>query len=453
MLRSARLGLTIAAAVAVLAALYFQSQENTLGFLTCGIAAVWSASGASLASNRRIGVLATAIIACLVGVYLGVEHVVKSADPICSVNETFDCAAINQSKYSELFGVPLGFLGAAFYAGIALVAALAAPGSARFSRAPHLVLLGGALSLVYSVFLAWASTQLGAWCLFCITLYGLNALLFIGGLTWTRESGLAIGQGIRDVFFAKEEVSLTVLGAVLVLGVIGGRGYANSKAAGGPGPEAAGGGEGAEPAAALVVYTAPGPVTLDGTEPIMGNPSAKVTVVEFADFQCPFCGVVAPDLHDLASAVPDLRVIFKQYPLDNTCNPNIHRKFHEYSCKAAVATECARQQGRFWELNRLFFLNQESLDDEAIPYMAKQVGLDMAAFETCRQGAEALQSVVTDIQHATALNVSGTPSLFVQGLYGDQWVRVRTPGDIGQLVVLTNEGKPLPSPVAPPPDE
>lgn len=449
--RSARLGLSIAAAFALVAALYFKSQENSLGFLLCGIAAAWSASGAALISDRRLGVLVTAALGALVGLYLGVEHVVQSADPICSVNATFDCGKINQSQYSELFGVPLGFLGTGFYAGVVAVAALARPGKARFSRAPHLVLFGGALSLLYSAFLAWASTVVGAWCLFCISLYGLNALLFVGGLAWTREREIPVFQGIRDVFFAKEEVSLTVLGAVLVLAVIGGRGYANSHA--GASGAAAGSGGGGEAAPNLTVYTTPAPVTLDGTEPIMGNPSAKITVVEFADFQCPFCGVVAPDLHDLASAVPDLRVIFKQYPLDNTCNQNIHRKFHEYSCKAAVATECARQQGRFWELNRLFFINQESIDDEAIPYMANQVGLDMAAFETCRQGAEALQSVVADIQHATALNVSGTPSLFVHGLYGDQWVRVRTPGDIGQLVVMTNEGKALPRPVPPPPDE
>lgn len=450
MLRSARLGLSVVAALATAAALFFNSQENTLAFLVSGIVAVWSACGASLAANRRMGVAATAAIAAIIGSYLGIEHVVKAADPICSVNETFNCSLVNQSEYAELFGVPLGFLGAAFYAGVALVALLAAPGKPRFAKAPHLVLLGGALSVLYSVFLAWASTQVGAWCLFCISLYGLNLLLLVGGLSWTRETGIPVASGIKDVFFAKEETSLTALAAVMVLGVILGRGYANKHA--GEGAEASGG-EAPTPVEQLSVYTTPGAVALDGTEPLMGNPSAKITVVEFADFQCPFCGVVAPDLHELASAVPDLRVIFKQYPLDNTCNPNIKRKFHEYSCKAAVATECARQQGRFWELNRLFFMNQEAIDDEAIPFMAKQIGLDMSAFETCRQGAEALQSVQADIQAATAMQVSGTPSLFVHGLYGDQWVRVRTPGDIGQLVMLAAEGKALPSPVAPPPDE
>lgn len=445
--RTASYALAGLAALAAVAAFVLYGQGNNLGFLLAGIAAGWSLAGAALIWDRRLGVFVAALLALGVSLYLGQQHLDAQGGAICSVDEVFNCDLVNQSKYSEVRGVPIALLGAAFYAGTALVALLARPGKPSFANAPHLVALGGALSVLYSVFLAWASSQVGAWCLFCISLYGLNALLLVGGLVWVNESGIPLGQGVRAVLFAKHEKSLTVLGLVLVAGVILGR-QVNKPTAGG----ADGSGAGA-PQAGLTVYRVDGEVPLDGTEPVFGSPSAKITVVEFADYECPHCGVVAPELHDLVLAAPDVRLLFKNYPLDNACNPNIGRVFHKNACAAAVAAECARQQGRFWELNRLLFKNADALDPDGIAFMAGQVGLDMATFDACRAAPSSVEAVVQDIAHATAVNVGGTPTIFVNGLYGDQWVLVRGPGDLAELLKLASKGKALPTPVPRLPDE
>lgn len=445
--RIGTLGLASAAAIALIAAFILQGQGNNPGFLAAIIAACWTGSAAALSLNRRAGAIVTALVAFAVSMYLGNHHVNVAAEAICNVNEVFNCDLVNRSPHSEVRGVPVAYLGAAFYLGAAVVALLGRPGSKGFQNAPQLLVLGGGLSVLYSVFLAWASTQVGAWCLFCVTLYGLNGLLLVAGLLWSRETGVALGDGLKAVFFAKDEKSLTVLGLILVVGVIGGRAANKSDA-----PETAGA-DGGGSGAGITVFIGPESVPLDGTEPVVGNPNAKITVVEFADFECPHCAVVAPDLHDLASASPDVKVLFKNYPLDNACNPNIKRLFHRESCAAAQAGECARQQGRFWELNRLMFINQEALDGDALSFMGAQIGLDKATYEACRVAPETVAAVQEDIKHATAIGIDGTPSIFVGGLYPDRWVQVRNPGDIGSLLKLAAAGQPLPTPVPKPADE
>lgn len=446
--RTASFGFAAAAALATIAAFVLQGQGNTLGFLAAVIGASWSAGIAAISFDRRAGVILTSLVAFAVSMYLGHHHVDLQAQAICNVNEVFNCDLVNRSQWSELRGVPIAYIGAAFYLGAALVGLLAKKGSASFAHTPHLIALGGALSVAYSLFLVWASLQVGAWCLLCVNLYGLNALLLVAGLLWTRASGVPLGEGVRAVLFAKQEKSLTVLGVLLVVGMIGGRAANKPVTA----PSASGGGGGAAEAAGPTVWVGPPSVTLDGTEPVMGNPNGRITIVEFADFECPFCGVVAPDLKDLAAASPEVRVVFKHYPLDNACNANIKRVFHKEACKAAAATECAHQQGRFWELSRLMFLNQEALGGGGIEFMASQVGLDKPTFDACLAAPETMAAVRDDIAHATAIGIDGTPSIFVLGLYGTSWVKVRTPGDIAELLQRAASGQPLPMPVPEPHD-
>ena len=91
------------------------------------------------------------------------------------------------------------------------------------------------------------------------------------------------------------------------------------------------------------------PVPLDGSEPVYGNPDAKYTVVEFADFECPYCGMVAPELKKIVDENPDVKLLFKHYPLSNVCNLNVAREGHANACAAAIASDCAGKQGKFWE--------------------------------------------------------------------------------------------------------
>ena len=79
---------------------------------------------------------------------------------------------------------------------------------------------------------------------------------------------------------------------------------------------------------------------LDGSEPVMGSRDAKIQLVEFADFECPHCAMVAPPLKALLASNPNVNLRFKHYPISNICNPNVGAEGHANACLAATATDC-----------------------------------------------------------------------------------------------------------------
>ncbi|NOY27855.1 MAG: thioredoxin domain-containing protein, partial [Oligoflexia bacterium] len=192
-----------------------------------------------------------------------------------------------------------------------------------------------------------------------------------------------------------------------------------------------------------------GVVTLDGTEPVLGNPAAPYTVLEYADFQCPACAAVTPMLHDLVAKDPNIKVIFKNYPLSSLCNSSMNRVFHENSCRASTAGECARQQDHFWDLAHLMFKNQTELDDDGLNFMASQAGVDASAFAICMADPASLDAVRADANAGNALGIDSTPRLYLHGIAGDDWVMLTAGPEGAELLVRAHAaGKTLPA--APP---
>jgi protein-disulfide isomerase len=148
-------------------------------------------------------------------------------------------------------------------------------------------------------------------------------------------------------------------------------------------------------------------IDLNGA-PVRGQPDAKITLVEFVDFQCPFCARVQPTLQQIRDAYGDqVRVVFKHLPLS----------FHPKAAGAAAAAEAAHRQGKFWEMQELIFANQSTLDDEHYRAWAQQLGLDVAQWEKDRQSPEVLARIAADAKEAEKLGVSGTPAFFVNGRF------------------------------------
>ncbi len=396
-----------------------------------GIAFGWLVSAGGLAKDPRLGALLAGLMGLGVSLYLGVEHA-QTGPLACTISETFDCGAVIRSEHSAIAGIPIALFGSGFYAAAAVGGLLALMNPARYRSGGKLLLGGGVLAVLFSIFLAVVSMQLGKWCLFCISLYGVNALLLISGLLWSRSGGEA----------AEEDGALQAMfgtgAAVFVVALLA---YGQLDTSGGPTLSA-----GASPEALAELFQAvDGPMTLDGTEPILGDPSAPYTVVEFADFECPYCGRVAPELKQLVKDNPDIRVLFKHYPLSPICNENVQRDMHENSCGAAQAAECARQQGRFWEMSTLMFKNQRYLSPSDRAFIAQQVGLDIPTFEACVANPRTETEVLTDIMHANQLGINSTPSLYLLGLKGEEWVHMRgSPADIGVLVEAHRQGVELP---------
>jgi protein-disulfide isomerase len=148
-------------------------------------------------------------------------------------------------------------------------------------------------------------------------------------------------------------------------------------------------------------------VKTDGA-PVRGPADAKITVVEFLDFQCPFCSRVQPTLAQIQKTYGDkVRIVFKHLPL----------RIHAQAAGAAAAAEAAHGQNKFWEMHDLMFANQRDLGDAKYEEWARQIGLDMDRFQKDLKSPALSQRIEADSQEAAKLGVSGTPAFFINGRY------------------------------------
>jgi protein-disulfide isomerase len=141
-------------------------------------------------------------------------------------------------------------------------------------------------------------------------------------------------------------------------------------------------------------------------EPADGPEEAPVTIVEFSDFECPYCSRVVPTLKRVKEEYGDqVRLVFKQYPLPN----------HPHAQKAGEASLCAHDQGKFWELHDAMFEDQQNLGPEALVAKAERLGLDVGTFRECLQSGRYAEAVEEDLREGARAGVSGTPAMFVNG--------------------------------------
>ncbi|MCC6624030.1 MAG: thioredoxin domain-containing protein [Deltaproteobacteria bacterium] len=202
---------------------------------------------------------------------------------------------------------------------------------------------------------------------------------------------------------------------------------------------------------------------------IVSAPNAKVEIIEFSDFQCPFCTKVLPTLNEIKSTYGDqVRVTFLHQPLP----------FHQQARPAAIAAEAARRQGKFWEMHDKLFANQQNLTPADFERYAGEIGLDVAKYKA-DFADPALGALVDTHQNiAGAVGATGTPAFFINGTNlkgaqpiaqfktiidaeiaeadkagkkGDQWIQERLKEKNAALHGFVYEGKPAPKNVKPPP--
>jgi protein-disulfide isomerase len=142
--------------------------------------------------------------------------------------------------------------------------------------------------------------------------------------------------------------------------------------------------------------------------PTKGPSSAKVTVVEFSDFQCPFCGRVNPTMARIHKEYgDDVRIVFKHLPL----------RIHPKAPAAHAAAEAAHRQGRFWEMHDAIFADQAGMSPERYQEYAEQIGLDVDRFNRDLKASDVQKRVSADTAEAEKLGVTGTPAFFVNGRF------------------------------------
>ncbi len=326
---------------------------------------------------------------------------------VCSQLAPQGCA-VTTGRFGALFGIPVALLGLGGAAATAVVALVAW----RRRREDHDAWRGtafalAAFSVLASLVMATLSGLEGSYCPFCVAWYGIN--LGLGVAAWLAlgyDQDASLGRILRDAFGPPGLAALAAFGLSLSVGYA----YYGERRA--------------TTHAELVMLTKRNieaklqepaiAIDLQGL-PSRGPQDATLTIVEVADFQCPFCRRVWQGIHDYTEhATPSVRVAFIHYPLDGKCNPGLD-EIHPHACLAAQAAECANREGKFWEYGDLLFAHQSALAREDLVGYAERLGLDPAAFSRCLDDEQVTLEVRRSIARAILLGVDAAPTFFVNG--------------------------------------
>ena len=143
--------------------------------------------------------------------------------------------------------------------------------------------------------------------------------------------------------------------------------------------------------------------------PSKGPATAPVTIVEFSDFECPYCGGLFPTMRRIEDTYKDkIRLVYRQFPLNN---------IHPRAQKAAEASLCANEQNKFWQLHDVMFTDQKNLTVEDLKAKAAALSLNAATFATCLDSGKHAAAIQSSLEEGNRLGVDGTPALFINGRY------------------------------------
>lgn len=381
-----------------------------------------------MSSSQRIGQFLTivaSIAGAAVSVLLLAIHVstsagdLASAQQLCGDSQQFDCSAAAESSWSEVFGLPIAGIGLGFYIAMVLVALLAFVPSfdhrADKSEAPEgasLAFGGFVLSVFYSVFLAVINfTQLEKSCDKCMMLYVANVVGLVGSALW-------MGTSVRGLFsqsFGRVgkllSHPLTGIAALTFLVGTAGAAWQSNKLIGSSEERIAAAVEDAGVADERVDPS----LLYNDDAASWGSEDAPIQLVEFSDFECPFCSRFAALVNRLKRDYGEdqLRVVFRNFPLN----------FHVNARLLARGAVCANAQGNFWAFHDVAFqrqarLNRDTLSVDDVAELGGEVGLNAEELRFCLENDASDEQVARDRSDGEELGLRGTPTIFVNG---QQW--------------------------------
>ncbi len=426
-------------------AFWFAGQDSSALAIFSGMGALVAIGLGLLAVHPLLCVTFSSLAGVGVGLYLTGQHhaALSGAESFCNINQVLNCDVVNTSAWSEVFGIPTALYGAALYLALAVVSFSGWQRREEVTSVPGVTILVGGAANVASVALAAYSVQLGAFCLFCVSLYLVAVLVLVGGVFAARADGWSVGEALKSRDFS-------VLVAVGAVGLIGGTWmYQGQDSAAEAAMDTSSGGG---PDWAALYEQPDGPIEISPHAPTWGKPDAPITVVEYADYECPHCALMAKEIKVVLARHPQARLQHRHYPLSSECNPSMTEAMHLNACGAARAAICAQEQGRFWELNALMFRNQTHLDPDDVAFMASQVGLDVEALEECMASETARQRLAADVADANAARIHSTPTLFVHGLHPDGWIKLKM-GHEALDLLLDAQARGVVLPPRPPPTQ
>lgn len=364
-----------------------------------------------------------ALICAVVGLGVssaaGYVHYRTLADPsytsFCDVNATVSCTQVYSSRFGTFMGVPVAVFGAIWFA-LAALLSLAWIGArpAVADSIPGYLFAGSTLGLAVVLYLGYASFMvLRMVCPLCVATYAATIGLFLASGAAASVPMLSLPRrALQDMkVMAAAPIALVAVlvwlaasASALVFFPREGSVVANTPP---PAPSA-------DQRSELERYMTTMPrVALD-----VDAEGAKVVVVKFADYQCPACAqaytAYKPIFEKYEASNPGaVRLVMKDYPLNMACNEAVRSSMHSAACEAAVAVRLARRQGRGDQMEEWFYTHQSEMTPDIVKQKAREIG-EVADFAARYEST--LAQVKKDVAYGNSLQVSQTPTLFINGL-------------------------------------
>ncbi len=373
-------------------------------------------------SKWQMVLLVISVLTLAVHAYLSLQHYqlkmgIAEGPSICNLSSTFNCDTVAVSKYATLFvaGIPLALLG--FFTQFVFLIFLLC---VRFGLSENLVAMKRLLfyfsSFVFAVSLVMGGISialLGTYCLFCMAAYGLSALQLFASWKLQREAlGSHFSKDLQ-AYFTQSRWVLVLLVLIPITAwtahqiILDSYGFGKLN---------------------LVIedsirdWQAATPVEFkldQGLSLQKTQATPKMVIVEFADFLCPHCKMASSPLESFAQSHPDVRLIFKTFPLDGKCNRSIQHQGDGARCQLAAATFCAEQLAKKgWLTHHWIFEHQEQLAKDgagAIELIIAAVGLDSASFKSCLNTDSTTEAIQSMANEGNEAKIQGTPTIFVNG--------------------------------------
>jgi len=363
-----------------------------------------------------------ALLGLLASCYLLYHHFViqmglQTGPSLCAVNATFDCDKVARSSYSEFFGIPVAAFGIFYFAFWALML-FRKRGQYSDPETWGLFRFVAVLGLIPAILLlAISISKIGSICLFCLFTYLMSLLIAV--CVFRMRDFPAEGKGfyplVKFLFRGnKAEFDLGNLMVAIVLAaisLIAPSYYLASYRAALPTPTAE-----EQLQRELRAWEGAPLVEIPVSSSDFIRDGSGGTLVIFSDFGCPACQRVAALVEKLGEEF-STKIVFKNFPLDQSCNRLIKNRMHEHSCRAAEIARCAGAlagQESFWKVHDQFFSLPELTKTE-VDSIEEEVSGQIAGFKDCMDSDRELAVIKSDIEIGATLNLQGTPGIFING--------------------------------------
>lgn len=347
----------------------------------------------------------------LAEVYYNVNFSRFATPSFCSINEFVDCDGVARTIHSQFFGVPLAYWGMFFYLFILMLVFVDKLKQIKFLsflevfKNPYSYIAAlGIISFIISMALAGVSLfEIRKVCILCVFTYFLNLLIALFAIDYHAGLIASFKVSIKDFTDALKIKKYLITSIILVPIALGALTYTNMSNVFTPQVIRF------NNIKEFMSYKS-NPYKVTGN--ILGDKDEEFTVYIYTDYRCPICKIYNVITHKAAKELGGFRIVHKNLPLDNTCNPNIKRPFHEGSCMLARYAIAAEKQDHFWDMNSEIFEKQPRSEEDVLE-MAKTLGLNTAELKKDANSKETKKRLSDEIAESTKLGIDGTPTIVI----------------------------------------